>query len=193
MKCFRLTFRKSAENEIAKQDGNIRQPRDSLRAYLLTSLAASLSSSGQRLIHQFCDMYEHARHDPSDFGNEEYETYRRLLLKLLDAYVVHAIEYLVILLKRIFVFSAKMLKTLTNSRKSSPSRTPVKKQTKVQSLLDPSRLRPPPLSSNANANDVLGPNTRINIALGLQQQEGILNNENDILSISPYQGESSVV
>lgn len=82
---FRLSPKKSTENEIAKQDGNIRQPRDSLRAYLLTSLAASLNSSGQRLIHQFCDMYEHARHDPSDFGNEEYETYRRLFLKLLDA------------------------------------------------------------------------------------------------------------
>lgn len=77
------------EYEIAKQDGNnnIRQPRDSLRAYLLTSLAASLNSSGQRLIHQFCDMYEHAMYGPSDFGSEEYETYRKLLLKLLDAYV----------------------------------------------------------------------------------------------------------
>lgn len=75
---------KILEKEIAKQDGSVRQPRDSLRAFLLTTLAAPMGSS-QRLIHQFCDMYEHARHDPSEFSNEEYETYRRLLLKLLDA------------------------------------------------------------------------------------------------------------
>lgn len=75
---------KILEKEIAKQDGSIRQPRDSFRAFLLTTLAAPMGSS-QRLIHQFCDMYEHARHDPSEFGNEEYEAYRRLLLKLLDA------------------------------------------------------------------------------------------------------------
>lgn len=77
---------KILEMEIAKQDGSVRQPRDSLRAFLITTLAAPLGSS-QRLIHQFCDMYEHARHDPSEFGSEEYEAYRRLLLKLLDAYV----------------------------------------------------------------------------------------------------------
>lgn len=75
---------KILEKEIAKQDGSVRQPRDSFRAFLLTTLAAPMGSS-QRLIHQFCDMYEHARHDPSEFGNEEYEAYRRLLLKLLDA------------------------------------------------------------------------------------------------------------
>lgn len=75
---------KILEKEITKQDGSVRQPRDSLRAFLLTTLAAPMGSS-QRLIHQFCDMYEHARHDPSEFGNEEYEAYRRLLLKLLDA------------------------------------------------------------------------------------------------------------
>lgn len=32
-------------------------------------------------------MYDMARHDPSEFGSDEYEAYRRLLLKLLDAYV----------------------------------------------------------------------------------------------------------
>lgn len=75
---------KLLENEISKQDGSVRLPRDSLRAFLLTTLAAPIGSS-QRLIHQFCDMYEHARHDPSEFSNEEYGAYRRLLLKLLDA------------------------------------------------------------------------------------------------------------
>jgi len=178
------------EKEIAKQDGSVRQARDSLRAFLLTTLAAPLNGSGQRLIHQFCDMYEHARHDPSEFGSEEYETYKRLLLKLLDA--------------------AKMLKTFSNSRKSSPNRTPVKKQIKVQSLLDPSRLRPPPPQSGIG--NVLSTNTRINYGLGMQQQQEqnqrkeqqeeqrqqqqqhqnitLQLDENEILSISP---ESSVV
>lgn len=73
------------EKEIAKQDGTTRLPRDSIRSFLLTSLAALMNGQGQRMIHQFCDMYEHARHDPSEFGSEEYEAYRRLLLKLFDA------------------------------------------------------------------------------------------------------------
>lgn len=76
---------KILEKEIAKHDGSVRQPRDSLRSFLLTTLAAPLNGSGQRMIHQFCDMYEHARHDPSEFSSEEYEAYRRFLLKLLDA------------------------------------------------------------------------------------------------------------
>lgn len=75
---------KILEKEITKQDGSVRQPRDSLRAFLITTLAAPMGTS-QRLIQQFCDMYEHARHDPSEFSSEEYEAYRRLLLKLLDA------------------------------------------------------------------------------------------------------------
>lgn len=77
---------KILEREIAKQDGSVRLPRDSLRAFLLTTLAAALNSgTGQRLIHQFCDMYEHARHDPSAFGHDEYESFRRMLLKLHEA------------------------------------------------------------------------------------------------------------
>lgn len=79
------------EKEIAKQDGSIRAPRDSLRAFLLTTLAATLNGNGQRLIHQFCDIYDMARHDPNEFGSDEYEAYRRLLLKLLDAYVDYAV------------------------------------------------------------------------------------------------------
>lgn len=76
-----------SEKEIARQDGSVRTSRDSLRAFLLSTLAATLNGNGQRLIHQFCDMYDMARHDPNEFGNDEYEAYRRLLLKLLDAYV----------------------------------------------------------------------------------------------------------
>lgn len=76
--------------------------------------------------------------------------------------------------------STKILKTLSNSRKSSPSRTPVKKQTKVPSLLDPSRLKPPPTqitSSGGNnttstgTSNLLGTNSRINYGLGIQSQQ----------------------
>ncbi|ENN72750.1 protein C1orf43 homolog [Dendroctonus ponderosae] len=99
---------KILESEITKQDSClVRHPSENLRAYLLTTLAAPLNGTGLRLIHQFCDFYEHARHDPSNFGDEEYQQYNRLLLKLVDA--------------------AKMLKSY-NSRKSSPNRTPVRKQ-----------------------------------------------------------------
>jgi hypothetical protein len=77
---------KTLEAEITKQDSClVRHPSENLRAYLLTTLAAPLNGSGQRLIHQFCDLYEHARHDPNHFGDEEYQQYNRLLLKLLDA------------------------------------------------------------------------------------------------------------
>lgn len=48
---------KLLEIEIAKQDGSIRLPRDSLRAFLLTTLAAPMGPPGQRLIHQFCMYY----------------------------------------------------------------------------------------------------------------------------------------
>lgn len=75
------------EKEIARQDGSVRTSRDSLRAFLLSTLAGTLNGNGQRLIHQFCDMYDMARHDPNDFSIDEYEAYRRLLLKLLEAYV----------------------------------------------------------------------------------------------------------
>ncbi|XP_066249246.1 protein C1orf43 homolog [Euwallacea similis] len=99
---------KILEAEINKQDPCLmRHPSENLRAYLLSALAAPLNGTGIRLIHQFCDHYEHARHDPSHFGDEEYQQYNRLLLKLVDA--------------------AKMLKSY-NSRKSSPNRTPVRKQ-----------------------------------------------------------------
>lgn len=58
--------------------------RESLRAFLLSNLSA-LNGSGQRMIQQFCDMYEHARYDPNEFGDDEYQAYHRLLLKLIDA------------------------------------------------------------------------------------------------------------
>uniref|UniRef100_A0A1B0CQU9 Uncharacterized protein n=1 Tax=Lutzomyia longipalpis TaxID=7200 RepID=A0A1B0CQU9_LUTLO len=163
---------KVLEREIARQEGSVRQPRENLRSFLLTTLAVALNGSGQRLIHQFCDMYEHARHDPSEFGNEEYEAYHRMLMKLIDA--------------------AKSLKNFCNSRKSSPSRTPVKKQqTKMQSLLDPSRLRPPPMVPSGLTES----NTRINLSLGVQlQQQQQLDQvgdlgENEILTVPQFHEE----
>ncbi|XP_052866844.1 protein C1orf43 homolog isoform X1 [Anopheles cruzii] len=170
---------KELEREVAKQDGSSRHPRDSLRAFLLTTLAAPLNGPGQRLVHQFCDMYEHARHDPNEFGEEEYQAYRRLLKKLSEA--------------------AKVLKSYTSSRKSSPNRTPVKKQSKMQSLLDPSRLRPPPVGLTASdGTDNMTGNTRMNLSLAVQLQQQQQQQqfqppeleENEILSISQYHGET---
>ncbi|XP_022920096.2 protein C1orf43 homolog isoform X1 [Onthophagus taurus] len=113
---------KLLEKEITKQDKDlVRQPNENLRAYLLSTLAAPLNGSGQRLIHQFCDLYEHARHDPNNFMEDEYQTYSRLLLKLIDA--------------------AKMLKSF-NSRRSSPNRTPQRFKEKNRNMLDPSKLTP---------------------------------------------------
>lgn len=106
--------------------------------------------------------------------------------------------------------SAKMIKAFGLNRKSSPSRTPQKKHsTKNQSLLDPSRLRPPPMLSpssigssiGGSANDLVASNNRLNITLGLQQQHqqqqhhtGNAQEENEILSISfSGTGDSSIV
>ncbi|XP_049787019.1 protein C1orf43 homolog [Schistocerca cancellata] len=106
------------EQEITRQDNClVRHPPENLRAFLLSALAVPLNGLGPKLVHQFCDLYEHARHDPSEFGDEEYQMYSKLLLKLIDA--------------------GKMLKSYPNSRKSSPSRTPLKRnQDKYRNLLD---------------------------------------------------------
>uniref|UniRef100_A0A0A1WFF9 Uncharacterized protein C1orf43 homolog n=1 Tax=Zeugodacus cucurbitae TaxID=28588 RepID=A0A0A1WFF9_ZEUCU len=145
---------KILETEIMRSDGSMRHPYDSLRAFLLTTLAATtLNGTGQqRMIHQFCDMYEHARHDPNEFGSEEYEAYHRLLLKLIEA--------------------AKQLKSLISSRKTSPARTP-KKQTKMHSLLDPARLRPPTTTPKLPPNTGLavGQQSKVNLTLGLQGRD----------------------
>lgn len=47
-----------------------------------------------------------------------------------------------------------------------------KQQTKVQSLLDPSRLKPPPtqVSSTSNIGNLLSTNSRINYGLGIKSQ-----------------------
>lgn len=115
---------KSLEAEITRYENGLkRHPTENLRAFLLSTLAAPLNGSSQRLVHQFCDLYEQARHDPTEFGDEEYQVYTRLLMKLTDA--------------------ARLLKSYPSSRKSSPSRTPIKKNSDVKrSALDP-RIRHP--------------------------------------------------
>ncbi|XP_061398690.1 protein C1orf43 homolog [Musca vetustissima] len=151
---------KILEREIAKSDGAVRHAHENLRAFLLTTLSSCLNGTGQRMIHQFCDMYEHARHDPNEFGSEEYEAYHRLLLKLIEA--------------------AKQLKSFNNSRKSSPARTP-KKSSKIPSLLDPSRLKPPPATvtrtvgggqlSSGPGEVPAGHHSKVNLTLGLQGRD----------------------
>ncbi|XP_023936588.1 protein C1orf43 homolog [Bicyclus anynana] len=109
---------KTLEEEIANQDPGLRRhPRESLRAFLLSVLAAPLDGRGQKLVHQFCDAYESARHHPAEFGEDEYRAYTRLLLKLLDA--------------------ARLLKSVScvGAARSSPQR-------RAPRLLDPARLRP---------------------------------------------------
>ncbi|CAH1392921.1 unnamed protein product [Nezara viridula] len=106
---------KLLEKEILKQDPSLhRHPSDNLRVYLLNTLGAPLNGVGQRLVQQFCDLYEHARHDPADFGDEEYQMFSRILLKLMDA--------------------ARLLKPYAGSRKMSPRGTPLKTRDKCREL-----------------------------------------------------------
>lgn len=74
------------EAEITKNDKTLaRHSSENLRAYLMNTLATPLNSVSQRTIHQFCDLYEHARYDPNEFTEEDYRVYSRILLKLMDA------------------------------------------------------------------------------------------------------------
>jgi hypothetical protein len=66
--------------------------------------------------------------------------------------------------------------------KTSPRRTPTKKQTsKMQPLLDPSRLKPPTQMLPQEIR-----NSQLNLSIGLQhqQQQQQQQDENEILSIS---------
>ncbi|XP_075981082.1 protein C1orf43 homolog [Anticarsia gemmatalis] len=116
---------KTLEEEIARQDPGLRRhPRESLRAFLLSSLAAPLDGRGQKLVHQFCDTYEFARHHPGEFGEDEYTAYSRLLLKLLDA--------------------ARLLKSVGTCVVSTACGSPVRRG---RALLDAARLRPAALAA----------------------------------------------
>jgi hypothetical protein len=58
----------------------VRGSRESLRSFLVNYFAGT----SQKLINQYCDSYEHARYDPSDYGDEEYQKYHHLLLKMIE-------------------------------------------------------------------------------------------------------------
>lgn len=117
---------KLLEKEIVRHDPlMVRHPSLSVRSFLINTLASPVNGVSQRMVHQFCDLYEHARYDPNEFGDEEYQVYAKLLLKLMDA--------------------AKLMKPYATSRKTSPSRTPLKKQTQERSRthLDVKREKKP--------------------------------------------------
>ena len=76
------------ELQLARNDNCCqRHPKENLRGFLVNTISTTLSGNGQHLIHEFCDLYEHARHDSSEFKDKEYEIFSKLLLKLVDAYV----------------------------------------------------------------------------------------------------------
>jgi hypothetical protein len=67
---------KLLEKEIPTTRGQ--QP---IRSFLLNYL----TNSSQKLIHQYCDSYEHARFGIDDYGDAEYQKYHHLLLKMIEA------------------------------------------------------------------------------------------------------------
>lgn len=69
--------------KLLEKEIPINRGKQTLRSFLLNYLTPTGSS--QKLIHQFCDSYEAARHDPSEFGDEEYQKYFHLLMKLIEA------------------------------------------------------------------------------------------------------------
>lgn len=83
------------------------------------------------------------------------------------------------LLTFLLYYSAKQLKPFNSSRKSSPARTAMK-PTKMPSLLDPSRLKPPPPTSlrttatqlSTTGSDLaVGHQSKVNLTLGLQGKD----------------------
>lgn len=68
---------KLLEKEIPQARG-----KQTLRSFLLNYL--NPNGTNQKLIHQFCDVYEAARHDPAEFGDEEYQKYHKMLTKLIE-------------------------------------------------------------------------------------------------------------
>lgn len=80
-------YRMRAVDDVKLLEKEIPIPRgkQTLRSFMLNYL--SPTGSSQKLIHQFCDCYESARHDPAEFGDEEYQKYHHLLLKVIEAWV----------------------------------------------------------------------------------------------------------
>ncbi|KAF0773237.1 Uncharacterized protein FWK35_00000996 [Aphis craccivora] len=114
---------KKLEHEITKQDKTLsRHPSENIRSFLLNTLAVLLDGSGQHIVHQFCDLYEHARYDPNEFLDEEYQSFIRLMKKLIDI--------------------AKLLKSYSGeSRKNSPNKTPTRNNNMRTSTNDTLRTK----------------------------------------------------
>jgi hypothetical protein len=74
--------------KLEREMGVTRHPSESVRGMLVATLCGPsepLSGPPAKIVHQFCDLYEHARHGASDFGDVEYQAYLCLLKKLLEA------------------------------------------------------------------------------------------------------------
>lgn len=78
-------YRQKAVDDVKLLEKEIPISRGSqtLRSFLKNYLGSSGTS--QKLVHQFCDAYEAARYDPSEFGEEEFQNYLHLLLKMIEA------------------------------------------------------------------------------------------------------------
>lgn len=60
-----------------------RKPLESLRSYLLTVLSGSSPGSKKvKLVHNLCDAFEHARHNPKEFGSDDYQYLSMILSEL---------------------------------------------------------------------------------------------------------------
>ncbi|XP_022330076.2 protein C1orf43 homolog [Crassostrea virginica] len=62
-----------------------RHPNTMVRWHLIGLRGTYLSTCPLKLIAEFCDAYEHARHGPEMFGENEYNHYMKLLAYLLDS------------------------------------------------------------------------------------------------------------
>lgn len=74
-------FDETLKSEEPELEG--RHPNKTVRHYLLGLYPDFLGSSSTDLIHQFADAYEHARHDPTEFGEAQYKHYQGLLEELI--------------------------------------------------------------------------------------------------------------
>jgi hypothetical protein len=89
-------------------------------------------------------------------------------------------EILLLSFKFSSIFSPNSAKIIKNTKSSPNRRTPTKKSSsKMQPLLDPSRLKPPPTQMLPQETR----NSQLNLSIGLQHQQQ-QDDENEILSIS---------
>ncbi|KAK3097035.1 hypothetical protein FSP39_005775 [Pinctada imbricata] len=63
-----------------------KHPSQSIRQYLIGLCHELLKSSSLDIVNQFCDAYEHARHDPDEFGETQYNRYIQLLEQMTDSF-----------------------------------------------------------------------------------------------------------